>query len=85
MAHPQVGERRFTLRPGDSVLGPRGVPHVWACAGDGQGRMLIVFSPAGRMEAFFREATKADAMPGQDPELWRVHGMEVVGPPLEVG
>jgi len=30
------------------------------------------------------EVTKANAMPPQDPELWRAHGMELVGPPLQV-
>jgi len=40
--------------------------------------------PAGKMEAFFREVTKANAMPPQDPELWRAHGMELVGPPLSI-
>jgi hypothetical protein len=46
--------------------------------------MLIVFSPAGKMEAFFREVTKANAMPPQNPELWRAYGMELLGPPLAV-
>lgn len=80
----EVGDERHVLRPGDSVLGPSRVPHVWACAGDGRGRILITFRPAGSMEAFFREVTKADAMPPQDPALWREHGMELVGPPLSV-
>jgi quercetin dioxygenase-like cupin family protein len=77
-----VGEDRWTLRPGDALLAPRQVPHVWAHVGDGRGRMLITFMPAGKMEAFFREVTKTGAMPSQDPALWRAHGMEVVGPPL---
>jgi len=80
----EVGDGRHALRPGDSVLGPRRVPHVWAFVGNGRGRILIAFSPAGRMEAFFREATKANAMPPQDPALWSEHGMELVGPPLPV-
>ncbi len=78
----EVGEQRFQLSPGDSLLAPRRVPHVWACVGDGRGRMLITFQPAGRMEAFFRAVTQANAMPPQDPELWRAHGMELLGPPL---
>jgi hypothetical protein len=57
---------------------------VWAHVGDGSGRILVVFTPAGRMEAFFREVTKADAMPPQDPALWREHGMQLLGPPLPV-
>jgi hypothetical protein len=36
------------------------------------------------MEAFFRVVTAADAMPPQDPDLWRAHGMELLGPPLAV-
>ena len=80
----EIGQERFTLKPGDSVLGPRRVPHVWAHVGDARGRILIAFMPAGRMEAFFREVTKANAMPPQDPGLWRAHGMELLGPPLLV-
>lgn len=80
----EVGEKRLALNPGDSLLAPRKVPHVWAYIGDTHGRILIVFTPAGKMEAFFREVTKANAMPPQDPELWRAHGMELLGPPLPV-
>jgi quercetin dioxygenase-like cupin family protein len=78
----EVGTERYTLQPGDSLLAPRGIPHVWAFTGEGQGRILIVFTPAGKMEAFFREVTKANAMPPQDPALWQTHGMTLVGPPL---
>ncbi|GIK40165.1 MAG: hypothetical protein BroJett011_39980 [Chloroflexota bacterium] len=80
----EVGQERITLKPGDSLLAPRQVPHVWAHVGERRGRILIVFMPAGKMEAFFREVTKANAMPPQDPELWRAHGMELLGPPLAV-
>ncbi len=69
--------------PGDSLLAPRKVPHVWAYVGNTQGRILITFTPAGKMEAFFQEVTKANAMPLQDLELWRAHGMELLGPPLK--
>ena len=81
----EIGQEKFKLKPGDSVLAPRKIPHVWAYAGSGsRGKILITFMPAGKMEAFFREVTKADAMPPQDPELWRAHGMELLGPPLSV-
>lgn len=80
----EVGEQSYQLQPGDSFLAPRGVPHVWACVGDGRGRMLIAFFPAGQMAAFFREAGRAGAMPRQDPEFWLAHGMELVGAPLAV-
>lgn len=78
----EVGHEQMRLNPGDSLVAPRNVPHVWAHVGDTQGKMLIAFMPAGRMEAFFREVTKANAMPPQDPKLWHDHGMELLGPPL---
>ena len=79
----EVGDESFRLRPGDALLGPRKIPHVWAFLGGSQrGRVLITFMPAGMMESFFRQVTKANAMPPQDPALWRAHGMELLGPPL---
>ena len=80
----EVGRESIRLQPGDSLLAPRKIPHVWAYIGSARGKMLVAFMPAGRMEAFFREVTKANAMPPQDPELWRAHGMELLGPPLSV-
>jgi quercetin dioxygenase-like cupin family protein len=80
----EVGEERRRLETGDSLIAPRRVPHVWAHVGDGRGRILIAFTPAGRMESFFRMVTRADAMPPQDPALWAEHGMELLGPPLSL-
>ena len=80
----EVGAERFRLQPGDSFLAPRQIPHVWAFVGESRGRILIAFLPAGKMVAFFREVTRANAMPPQDPEVWRAHGMELLGPPLPV-
>jgi quercetin dioxygenase-like cupin family protein len=80
--HVEVGDAHCELHAGDSLLAPRNVPHVWAHVGEGVGRMLIAFLPAGKMEAFFRKVTQANAMPRQDPDLWRAHGMELLGPPL---
>jgi len=80
----EVGEQRFHLSPGDSVLAPRGVPHVWAHTQGETGRMLMAFVPAGKMEAFFSEVGKTGAMPRPDPDLWRAHGMELIGPPLKI-
>jgi quercetin dioxygenase-like cupin family protein len=80
----EVGDERFTLKSGDSAFAPRRIPHVWAFVGAPPGRLLIAFTPAGKMEAFFNEVTKTNAMPAQDPKLWRAHGMEIVGPSLTV-
>jgi quercetin dioxygenase-like cupin family protein len=78
----EVGTERFLLHPGDSLMAPRRVPHAWAFIGEARGRILVAFFPAGKMEAFFREVTKA--MPPQDPVVWQAHGMELLGPPLPV-
>lgn len=78
----EIGDQRMELSPGDSAVGPRMVPHVWAFTGAGRGRILVAFFPAGMMEEFFRQVTQSNAMPVQDPQLWRAHGMQLVGPPL---
>lgn len=80
----EVGGESKRLGPGDSLFAPRRIPHVWAFVGDGRGRILITFTPAGQMEAFFRSVTGADAMPPQDPTLWTAHDMQLLGPPLSL-
>ncbi len=82
----EIGDEVFCLSPGDSVLAPRAVPHVWAHIGDDQGRLLIAFQPAGAMQAFFDEFAQLSAAPPQAElqRLFRAHGMEVVGPPITV-
>jgi len=80
----EVGDQKFTLQPGDSLLGPRRIPHVWGFTGGGTGRLLVSFAPAGRIEAFFREITSAGSRPFDDPKLWSENGMELLGPPMFV-
>ena len=79
----EIGDRKLTLKPGDSVLAPRNVPHVWAYVGDRPGRMVIAFTPAGKMEDFFTQQGKSTAAT-PDPRIFETHGMKVVGPPLKV-
>ena len=79
----EVGSQRFTVRAGDLVLGPRDVPHRWAFVGDTPGRVLITFTPAGRMQEWFtRPRTPGTYI--NDPALFRQYGMELLGPPLDV-
>jgi mannose-6-phosphate isomerase-like protein (cupin superfamily) len=80
----EVGEKRFAMQPGDSVFGPRGVPHAWTHVGDGPGRIGFVVTPAGQLEAFFRQLSERGAMAPQDPAFWPPYGMELVGPPLDI-
>ena len=80
----EVGQELIRLKPGDSVFGPRKVPHVWTFVGDQPGRILFIFTPACQMEAFFQAPLNADARPPQDPAYYRRYGMELVGPPLAI-
>ena len=80
----EVGQDRFRLGPGDCAFGPRTVPHTWAFVGDHTGRIAFTVSPAGRLEAFFRELSRIGATAPQDPAFWPPFDMELVGPPLAI-
>ena len=82
----EVGEERYELGPGDSVLAPRKVEHVWAHVGEGRGRLIVALQPAGEIEAFFDDLAKLSSNPKRE-ELRRVfssHGLELVGAPLSI-
>lgn len=76
----QAGEQRVTLKPGDSVLGPRNVPHAFLAIGPNPARMLITFTPGGQMEQFFRDTVAFG--PQQTAAVFSRYGMKLVGPPL---
>src|SRR5205814_4022128 len=76
---------RLALGPGDSVLGPRRIPHAFVYDGTGPGRILIGFTPAARIEQFFRDLEKRGEYFGngsaEDKELvHRLYGIVNVGP-----
>jgi quercetin dioxygenase-like cupin family protein len=79
---PEGSVERLRLTAGDSLVAPRRVPHVWASVGESPGRILAAVTPAGKLEAFFRDTGKANVPAPPDPELWRAYGMEWLGPPL---
>lgn len=79
----EIGSERYDARAGDCVLGPRNVPHAFAFAGGPPGRILISFTPAGKMEEFFAIQRK----PGEYTDksaLWERYGMKLLGPPLSL-
>jgi quercetin dioxygenase-like cupin family protein len=84
----EVGDQRFDLKPGDSVLGPRRVPHAFAFVGDTPGRLIVGFTPAGRMEQFFRDLSARGQYfgTGTNEDRQRAekqYGVVNVGPPLQ--
>jgi quercetin dioxygenase-like cupin family protein len=80
----EVGQERHVLRPGDSVWGPRGIPHTWAYTSEGEGSILFVFNPAAKIEAFFEAIAKLNSPAPSESQFWGPYEMEWVGPPLQV-
>ena len=80
----EVGDEKFTLKPGDSLFAPRMIPHVWAYVGDQPGTLLLAVQPAGSLEEFFIKSCKMTRPPTAEEadKLFAEHGMKVVGPPL---
>lgn len=75
----QIGEQRVHLKAGESVLGPRGIPHTFAPVSATPCHMLIAFCPAGKMEQFFLDSKTAN--PATDPAAYyRRYDMEYIGP-----
>jgi quercetin dioxygenase-like cupin family protein len=84
----EVGDRRYELKPGDSVLGPRRVPHAFAFVGNTPGRLMVGFTPAGRVEQFFRDLAARGKYFGTGSDADRQaaqqrYGIVNVGPPLK--
>lgn len=82
----EIGDERFEIGPGDSIFAPREIPHVWAHTGEGAGRLIIGFQPAGLMESFLAKLAQFGSAPPQEDlrRLFSAHGMTVLGPPLPV-
>jgi mannose-6-phosphate isomerase-like protein (cupin superfamily) len=76
----QVGDDTFMARAGDSVFGPRRVPHAFRNISE-TGRLVVTFLPALTMEVFFASPI-IDPMSQEFLDHSRRHGMEIVGPPL---
>ncbi len=82
----KVGEETFTAKAGDTVFGPRQVPHAFAKIGEGEARLLMFFQPAGKMEKMFKDisegATKNITTDEDKDKFFHEYGLKRVGPPL---
>jgi len=56
-----VGDEVFILRPGDSLMAPRDIPHQLRNSGNVENHYLLVFSPSG-----FEEFLRVTAVPAPD-------------------
>ena len=77
----QVGSERFHAPAGDCLLGPRNLPHAYAFVGPSDGRILIAFTPAGKIQEYFERPRTPGAYVA-DAALYSAYGMELLGPPL---
>ncbi len=81
----KVGDVTYQAKAGDSVFGPRLVPHSFAKVGEGEGKLLMFFQPAGKMEDMFKKIsegyTKGFSEEQQD-KFREEHGLKRVGPPI---
>lgn len=83
----RVGEETFTARAGESVFGPRMIPHTFAKINEGIGKLLMAFQPAGRMEEHFNALSQGiySGLTEEEKHKFRQeNGFEVIGPPLLV-
>ena len=76
----QVGDKRIRAHTGESVLAPRRIPHTFSPAGTSPARLLIAFTPAGKMEQYFQDTQKYNPPPAEQPAYFRNYEMEYVGP-----
>jgi len=81
----QCAHERFSLKTGDMIFLPRGVPHAFAQQTP-FGKMLFFFQPSGKMEDFFRTMAGISTPPSAEEgaRIFRDHEMEIVGPPLQL-
>lgn len=81
----KVGEETFTAKAGDTVFGPRNVPHAFSKTGVGEASILMFFQPAGKMEEMFRKISEGVTKNMTDEEMDKFrheHGIKKVGPAL---
>lgn len=74
----QVGDRRVPLRTGESVLAPRRIPHTFSAVGS-PAHLLIAFTPAGKMEQYFLDATAHPSL-AATADFMNRYEMKWIGP-----
>lgn len=81
----KVGEEKFTVKAGDTVFAPRGIPHAWIQLSE-YAKQVYMVQPAGKLEEFFLKLNELKGPPTEEliRKIHQSHGMTVVGPPLEL-
>lgn len=82
----KIGDETFTAKEGDTVFGPRKVPHAFSKVGDGEAKLLMFYQPAGKMEEMFKKISEGAVknMSEEEQDKFRnEHGIQRVGPPIK--
>jgi mannose-6-phosphate isomerase-like protein (cupin superfamily) len=84
----QVGTEKFKLNVGDTLFLPRGIPHTFLHLGEGTGRKISTYQPAGQIEEMFRAMGKLNKPVSaltiqQRNDMMKVNDQEIVGPGLK--
>lgn len=83
----KVGEETFTAKAGDTVFGPRNVPHAFSKVGEkDEAKILMFFQPAGKMEEMFQKISEGITQNMTEEEMNKFrheHGIKKVGPALK--
>ncbi|HEY5748041.1 MAG TPA: cupin domain-containing protein [Chryseolinea sp.] len=82
----KVGETIYKAKAGDSVFGPRMIPHSFAKVGEGEAKLLMFFQPAGKMEEFFTKLSQGlgkNMTEAEQDKFREEHGFKRVGPPIK--
>lgn len=82
----KVGDKIYEAKAGDSVFGPRRVPHCFAKVGKAPGKLLMIFQPAGKMEECFNKLSAGvtkNMSPEERDNFRKEHGFERIGPPIK--
>jgi len=81
----KVGDKIYHAKEGDSVFGPRMVPHSFAKVGEAEAKLLMIFQPAGKMEEYFKKVSEGATKNLTEEERRKFNeqfGVKQVGPPI---
>lgn len=76
----QIGGETVEAGPGDTVFAPRLVPHTFRCAGDAEGRMLVLATPGDFGNFLADLAQIPPAAEAQVPALFDRYGLGFAAP-----
>ena len=81
----KIGDETFTVKAGDTVFGPRMIPHAFSKVNEGNAKLLMAFQPAGQMEEHFKARSQgaySKLTPEELDKIQQAHGFKTIGPAL---